>query len=212
MKEIILYIFSFIVCGVVFFLCYKAGNTSNFSYVLVAVILFMLFVGSVFAIEYFFSENDEQKMSEMIVDKMRNAGYRCEMEEGQIKYLMNGQDFRTKIRKTDRNTFRIEIFYYTSEEDWEKLSHEGRAFFANHINREFPYTKIISFEKGYLVSYVTAINRSGEFLNKAKLSYKVMGETFSNVAEVYPEIKRLYSGNEQSHSIGFIKETINQEE
>lgn len=208
MKKILL----FVVCGVVFFLCYKAGNTSNFSYVLVAVILFMLFVGCVFAIEYFFSENDEQKMMDMIIGRMRDAGYKCEMEEGQIKYLMNGRVYFANVGKIARNTFRIEFLDYARNEDWEKISLEGRAVFANHINRKSPFTKITSFEKGFEVSFVTAINKSGEFLNKAKLSYRVMSDTFSNVAEVYPEIKRLYSGNEQSHSIGFIKETINQEE
>ena len=75
---------------------------------------------------------------------MRDAGYKCEMEEGQIKYLMNGRVYFANVGKIARNTFRIEFLDYARNEDWEKISLEGRAVFANHINRKSPFTKITS--------------------------------------------------------------------
>ena len=208
MKKYIAYIFSVVYMVFIYFL----SEWIDYSPIVVIASL-VLYVAAIFAIGYFTNvEIVEEKLKKDIIKTMKYEGYECAMEEGVLVYQMHGRKYNAYFWKTGKKSFRIEILDYGNiDEDWNKISLEGKSVLANYINQEYPQIKMVTAEKGVVFSYVTAISGGNEFLEKAQLSYNAMNETISRVFDVYPKIKERYSEKEQNRPIGFVNKELNEE-
>lgn len=208
MKKYIGYIFSVIYMGFIYFL----SEWIDYSPIII-IALFVLYGITFSAIDYFMSEEVvEGKLKKDIIKAMKYEGYECAMEEGVLVYQMHGRKYNAYFWKTGKKSFRIEILDYGNiDNDWNKISLEGKSVLANYINQEYPQIKMVTTEKGIAFSYVTAISGGNEFLEKAQLSYNAMNESVSRVFDVYPKIKERYSEKEQNRPIGFVNKDLNEE-
>ena len=152
----------------------------------------------------FSARNTVEKLVTSIIKKMNDDGYECQKKDGVLTYLLNGRVYRAYIQKTGANNFRLEVVdYLTIDEEWDKISIEGKSVLANYVNNNCQYTTFVSTENGVMCGFVGAINSSADFMEQAKLSYRMIGEAIETANNVLPDIRRQYPVVEQKNHIGF---------
>ena len=151
----------------------------------------------------FSSRNTEEKLINSIIRRMNNDGYKCQKVEGVLTYWLNGRVYRTYITKTGANNFRMEVVDYLTIDDWDKISYEGKSVLANYVNSNCQYTTFVSSDNGVMCSFVAAINSSSDFMEQAKISYKIIGESLETANSILPQIKNNYTIKKQENHIGF---------
>ena len=185
-------------------LCAYLPGVLNIPFAVIGVVLVILYFVGMFAIEYFFSDNTEEKLVDGIIKKMTKDGYECKKEEGVLTYRLNDRQYRAYFWKTSKDCFRTEFLdYATIDADWDSISIEGKSVLANYVNNECPHISMIANKGGVVFSHITTVSDAGDFVEKAKLTYRIIGEAMSKATDVMPQIKGQYiTGNSQNH-IGF---------
>ena len=95
------------------------------------------------------------------------------------------------------------VDYLTIDEDWDNISYEGKSVLANYVNNNCQYTTFVSNDNGVMCSFVAAINSSSDFMEQAKLSYKIIGDSIETANSILPQIKTHYTIKKQENHIGF---------
>lgn len=182
------------------------GTMDDISFGFVIVLLVLCF-GLAYLFDLFvFSIPTVADIEKRVMIKMNEEGYQCIKNEGVLEYTMNGRVYDSYFWRVDKNFFRTMIVDRTEiDDDWDKISAEGKAVLANYANNECNHTTIIAKGNGCVFTYTTYVRNPSDFLNEAKNAYDVIGTAFNTAMDILPQIKEKYHlvGNE--NSVGFIR-------
>lgn len=169
--------------------------------------LFAFFLATIFVVDTYVSNIPSvEELEQRIVRKMESEGYRCKKDEGVLEYTMNSRVFESYFWRVDKNFFRTMIIDRANiDEDWDKISAEGKAVLDNYVNRECYHSSFLSNEYGCSCAYTTFVRTPSDFLNEAKSAYDVIGKAFNTAIDILPQIKEKYPNSGQSDSIGFVR-------
>lgn len=167
----------------------------------------VLYFLGIFTIEHFIHRiRSEEKLEQKIIKKLRSEGYKCEKDEGELTYRMNGRTYRVHFWQSRNDEFRIIILDYTDiDEDWEKISMEGQAVLANAVNIENPHITLIAQSNRVVCAFISSVSSAEDFMVEIKRAYRAIGEALNYAYDILPQIKYYYPAKEKEVSIGFAK-------
>ena len=140
-----------------------------------------------------------------IMLKMEKEGYQCKKDEGVLTYTLNGRRYDSYFWKVNKDMFRTVIVdRFAIDEQWDKISPEGKAVLANYVNGECNHSMFYTNEYGCTCSYITSVRNPADFLEEARKGYNMIGEAYITAVEILPKIKQDYPVNGQEGTIGFL--------
>ncbi len=144
-------------------------------------------------------------LEKKVMIKMNEEGFQCKKNEGVLEYTMNDRVYRSYFWKIDENFFRTMIVDCANiDDDWDKISLEGKAVLANYVNNECYHTTFIAKGNGCVCTHITYVRTPSDFLNESKKAYDVIGGTLNTALEILPQIKERYLVDEPGGGIGFV--------
>ena len=211
MKKPILYLLAGIIYVVLLFVLPDAMDISP---MWIAIALMAVYFVAIYLIDkYVFGISSVDVLEDKILQKMKKEGYRCEKEEGVLTYTMKGQEYKSFFWLVEKDVFRTMIVEYCSIDDqWDKISVEGKAVLANYINGECYHTTFYSNEYGCTCQFTTFVKDPADFLKEAKMGCDIIGTAIYKAVEMLPDIKQHYLANGQEESIGFLSREKGQRE
>lgn len=171
------------------------------------IILLALCFGAVYLLDIFvFSIPTVADIEKRVMIKMNEEGFQCKKDEGVLEYTMNGRVYESYFWRVDKNFFRTMIIDRANiDEDWDKISAEGKAVLANYVNAECYHSTFLSNEHGCSCAYTTFVRIPSDFFNEAKNAYDVIGKAFNTAMDILPQIKEKYPLVENESSVGFVR-------
>ncbi len=178
----------------------------DISSIVTFIILTAIYFLGIYAYEYYSSASiNEESLKEKIIEKLNSEGFKCEKDEGSVVFQMKGRRYRTCLWETNHNNFRTSILDYLEiDENWDKISFEGKAVLANYVNRECYHTTFHCNDEGVICQYTTYIKNAKDFLDETKNAYILIDKAINVANDVLPQIKAHYTTGGKSSPIGFI--------
>lgn len=187
-------------------LIWKIPDVVDVEPIWIIIALTVLFLAVLYVLEYVFHKVDNVKdIEKKILNNLKSEGYGCSMDEGVMVYEMNGRKYRTHFWNMHTGLIRTAILdYAVIDDDWNKVSIEGKAILANYVNGECPHVTFIAQKSGVLFQYITYVHGAEDFLPEAKVAYDLITEAVQIAVNVLPQIKSQYPVNGRDGSIGFV--------
>ncbi len=172
----------------------------------------VLYFLGIFTIEHFIHRiRSEEKLEQKIIKKLRSEGYKCEKDEGELTYRMNGRTYRVHFWQSRNNEFRTAIVDYAQiDEEWENISMEGQAVLANAVNLENPHITLIAQSNRVVCVFISSVSSAEDFMVEIKRAYRAIGEALNYAYDILPQIKRHYPTKEKEKPIGFAQSNNSQ--
>lgn len=172
---------------------------------LVAVLLVLCFGTAYLLNSIVFSIRTVADLEKRVMVKMNEEGFQCKKNEGVLEYTMNGRVYESYFWHVDKNLFRTVIVDRANiDEQWDKISGEGKAVLANYVNLGCADTTFIAMKNMCVCSFVTYVRNPSDFLNEVKNGYELIGGAYIQALEILPQIKERYSVDETEGGIGFV--------
>ncbi|MBR4645516.1 MAG: hypothetical protein IKO75_00175 [Bacteroidales bacterium] len=208
MKKELLYVVVGLVYISILFTLTKVGDLFP---LWAGIILLVLYFVAIYIIEtYVFSVPSVSDLETRIMLKMEKEGYKCKKEEGVLTYTLNGRRYDTYFWKVDKSVFRTMIVDCANIDDqWDKISLEGKAVLANYVNGECYHSLFHAKESCCCCSYTTFVRNPTDFINEARTGYDMICKAFNTAVEILPQIHHDYPANGQEGRIGFLKQENN---
>ena len=200
--------FLYMIAGIVFvaLMAYMTEEMGDLPFALIVILLAFCF-GAVYLLDLFvFSISSVADLEKRVMIKMNDEGYQCKKDEGVLEYTMNGRVYDSYFWHIDKNFFRTMIVDSAKiDEDWDKISAEGKSVLANYVNNECNHTTFIANGNGCVCTHTTYVRNPSDFLNEAKNAYEVIGRAFNTAVDILPQIKEKYPLVENESSVGFVR-------
>lgn len=202
MKKTVIYIIVNIVYLVLLYTIPKYFDTPV---LWTAIVLVIIYCVSFYLIEHYTNDFvDVNTLEQKIIKIMKDDGYEYKKDESVLCYLMNGIWFRAHFWERWNKTYRTVIVYYGNiDDDWSKISIEGKSVLDAYVNRNYEHIKFSSYEKGVVCEHITSINNAKDFIQEAKYAYRLICEANDAAVDILPQIKQHYTCSEQKNTIGF---------
>ena len=202
-KELLFILAGLAIISLIATLMDNVGDVVSFG--VLSIVFVAFFVGACLIDRYVLSIPTVADLEKRIMLKMDEEGYPCKKDEGVLVFKLNGREFRSYFQKTDQNAFRTAIVDFASiDEDWDKISMEGKAVLANYVNGECQHSTFYANEYGCFCTYTSFVRNPTDFLAETHIGYYTIKNAYTTAIEMLPSIKQQYTVDGHDGAIGFM--------
>ena len=148
---------------------------------------------------------NKEALESRICKRLDKQGYPHEKREGTLYITKNDNSFRVQLSDSVNGRIkRLFVIYDFGDDNFDKVSKDGRNRVANSININNTRTIFVTLEDHFCCCYQSAIGNARDFMSEFERAYYAIGEAMKDYKRIYPYVERDYPNVVmESNSIGF---------